>query len=93
MIKGKDGLFHLDADEQKAMSAALELESKRIPHPLEQRVEQLEALLRQAECPNTKNIMAKCIGGTITTTTPSGWECFPMPCNWCAKRDELLTSR
>jgi len=62
------------------------------PNLLE-RIEQLEALLREAECPNADGVNVKCIDGTLNTITLAGYELSAMTCDWCAKRDELLNTK
>jgi hypothetical protein len=71
------------------MEQALRASSTKVPHPLEQRVEQLEALLREAECPNYKCKFDKAYPEWTHSEVPK----TPRFCEWCAKRDELLTSQ
>jgi hypothetical protein len=63
---------------QKIIKRLLEL-----IHDLEQRIKQLEALLKVAKCPNS------CVDGVIHTTRLGEVYDEIEPCQWCAERAAL----
>lgn len=65
------------------------------------RIEQLEALLRESVCPNTENDYKSirrnggwfCCAGKKSKNIRKSIEVSDKPCDFCKKRDELLTSQ